>query len=157
MKRMCLYLVLVLGLALFSNLLAQEALVELTPITNVPTQIASTPGDVQALSVNIANSSGTPYVVIDYAGSQTWYMDIAVVNLSAVSKSFKAEFDLRYADGTSYYVYRASYTIAALTAGRARVNVTAYVAKLGLLTITGRVYGKGMGNNNRVTTQVYAF
>ncbi len=123
MKRFCLCLALVLGLAQFSNLLAQEALVELGSITNVPMQIASTPGVVQAMSVNIANSSYVPYYLIDYSSSQTWYMVITVLNTSAVTQSFKVDFDLRYADGASYYVYRAAYTIAAGTLGTTRVNV----------------------------------
>ena len=157
MKRLCLCLVLALSFAQFSYLGAQEALVELDPIASLPVQIASTPGDVLALGVNIANSSNTPYHLIHYASSQTWYMNIIVINGAGVSKSFKAEFDLRYADGASYYVYRKAYTIGAATTAVIRVNVTAYVAKLGIFTLTGRVYGKAMGNDNKVTSQVFAY
>jgi len=31
------------------------------------------------------------------------------------------------------------------------------VAKLGVLTLTGRVYGAGMGNDNKVTSQVFVY
>jgi hypothetical protein len=44
-----------------------------------------------------------------------------------------------------------------MSADSFRLNVTSYVAKKGLLTLTGRVYGKGMGNDSKVTSQVYVY
>jgi len=160
MKRLILCLVWVFGLAEFSYLVAQEVQVEqlyLGSITDIPTTVASVPGEIVACGVNIGDSSWTPRYIIDYAAGQTWYMEIIVLNWSSSTKSFKLEYDLRYGDGVGYKVYRASTSIAGLSWAMYRINVTSYVAKLGLLTLTGRIYGKGMGNDNKVTSQVVAY
>jgi len=159
MKRFILCLVLVFGLAQFSYLGAQEVqeeLVYLGPITDMPV-VASTPGEVVALGVYIGDLARNPSYTIDYAAGQTWYMYISCINWAASTKSFKLEFDLRYADGTYYRVYRVSKSIPGETYLISGFNVTSYVAKLGLLTLTGRVYGTGMGNDNKVTAQVVAY
>jgi len=160
MKRFILCLVLVSGLVQFSYLGAQdvqEELVYLGPITNMPVRVASTPGEVVALGVYIGDSAGTANYTIDYAAGQTWYMYICCVNWASSTKSFKLEYDLRYGDGIGYRVYRASASLSGSNWGIWRLNVTSYVAKLGLLTLTGRVYGTGMGNDNKVTAQVVAY
>jgi len=155
MKRLILCLVLVFGFFLFNHLVAQEDQLFLGSITNVPASVTFAQGAVVALGVNISDPSWTPSYVIKYAAGQTWYMDISVVNLSSSTQSFKIEFDLRYGDGVGYNVFRVSYSTAGGTYSRHRVNVTSHVAKLGLLTLTGRVYGTGMGNDNKVTGQVF--
>jgi hypothetical protein len=160
MKRFILCLVFVLGLAQFSYLVAQdvqEELVYLGPITDMPVRVASTPGEVVALGVYIGDSAGNPSYTIDYAAGQTWYMYICCINWTTSTQSCKLEFDLRYGDGTGYKVYRTSKSISGESYLISGLNVTSYVAKLGLLTLTGRVYGTGMGNDNKVTAQVVAY
>ena len=157
MKRLILCLVLAFGLAQFSYLAAQEVLVDLGPIKDMPMTVASTPGEVLALGVYIADSAGTPSCIIDYAAGQTWYMCIYCFNWASSTKSFKLEYDLRYGDGLGYRVYRTSSSLPGGYWGIYKLNVTSYVAKLGLLTLTGRIYGTGMGNDNKVTSQVVAY
>ena len=160
MKRLIYCMVLVFGLMPFSYLGAQDVQVEhryLGAITDIPATVTAAQGAVVALSVNIGNSLWYPYYRIDYAAGQTWYMDIIYVNLSSSTQSFKLEYDLRYGDGVGYKVYRSSNSIPALYYAMYRINVTSYVAKLGVLTLTGRVCGAGMGNDNKVTSQVYVF
>jgi hypothetical protein len=159
MKRLIFYLILVFGLAQFSYLGAQdveEELVYLGRITDMPV-VASTPGAVVAMGVYIGDSAGTASYLIDYAAGQTWYMYICCINWASSTKSFKLEYDLRYGDGYGYRVYRASASLSGGNWGIWRLNVTSYVAKLGLFTLTGRVYGTGMGNDNKVTSQVVAY
>ena len=160
MKRLIFYLILIFGLAQFSYLVAQEVQVEefcLGSITDIPTIITSVPGEVVACGVYICDNSWSPYWLIDYAPGQTWYMAIAVVNWSNYTVSFKLEYDLRYGDGAGYKTYRTSNLLAGASFNMYRINVTSYVAKLGILTLTGRVYGTGMGNDNKVTSQVIAY
>jgi len=161
MKRLILCLILVFGIMQFSNLVAQDVQLEWLhsgSIADIPMEAALTPEAVLALSVNICDSSWNPHVVIDYTSGQTWYMMIYVYNNSSATKSFKIEYDLRYKDGGNYYVYRTpAVSIAPQSWDSWRINVTSYVAKLGLLTLTGRVYGTGMGNDNKVTGQVFVF
>ena len=157
MKRWILCLVLVFGLAPFSYLVAQGVQVEqlnLGSITDIPTRVAGIQGYVVPLTVSLADSSWNPKSFFTYY-SGTVYMQIAVVNLSSSTKSFKLEYDLRCADGASYYVYRTSKSVPAGQGTLFRIAVTSYVAKLGLITLTGRVYGTGMGNDNKVTSQAY--
>jgi len=157
MKRSIFCLVLVFGFAQFSYLGAQQEQLYLGSITDIPATVASTPGAVVALSVNIGDPSWTPRYFIDYAAGQTWYMEIIVCNMSSSIQSFKLEYDLRYGDGVGYKVYRSSNSIPALYYAMYRFNVTSDVAKLGVLTLTGRVYGAGMGNDNKVTSQVFVY
>ncbi len=157
MKRAFLCLVLIFGFAQFSHLTAQEELVFSGPINGMPANLASTPGEVLALGVYIAGADGTPICLIDYAAGQTWYMYIYCFNWASSTKSFKLEYDLRYGDGLGYKVYRASSSLPGNYWGIYKLNVTSYVAKLGLLTLTGRIYGAGMGNDNKVTSQVVAY
>jgi hypothetical protein len=92
MKRLVLCLVLVFGLAQFSNLVAQDVQVEslyLGSITDIPMEVASVPGEVLACGVNICDSSWTPRYIIDYTAGQTWYMMIIVCNTTSSAKSFK--------------------------------------------------------------------
>jgi hypothetical protein len=180
MKRLILCLVLVFGLAQFSYLIAQEEQVEqfhlgsiqpgqffleliqpgqfnLDSITDIPAIVASTTkGGVVALWALISDSNYL-YYAICYNPGQIWYMYIYVVNTSSETQSFKLEFDLRYGNGLGYKVYRSSQVIAGLGFDKFRINVTSYVAKLGVLTLTGRVYGEGMGNDNKVTSQVFVY
>jgi hypothetical protein len=109
------------------------------------------------LGVYIGDPAGDPSCVIDYAAGQTWYMYIYCINWASSTKSFKLEYDLRYGDGLGYRVYRTSSSLPGAYEGIYRLNVTSYVAKLGLLTLTGRIYGTGMGNDNKVTSQVLAY
>jgi hypothetical protein len=160
LKRLILCLSWVCCAALFSSLAAQDVQVEsldLGSIMDIPMKVASTPGAVLALAVHICDSSWEPHVVIDYESGQTWYMMIYAFNNSSSSQSFKLEYDLRYKDGAGYYVYRTAVSIPSYTWKAWRVSVTSYVAKLGLLTLTGRVYGTAMGNDNKVTGQVYVY
>ena len=157
MKRLVSCLVLVFVLTQFSYLGAQEEELYLSSITNMPATITAAQGAVVALSVNIGNSLWYPNYRIDYTAGQTWYMDIIYVNLSSSTQSFKLEYDLRYGDGVGYKVYRSTASIPGNSYGQARINVTSYVAKLGLLSLTGRVYGTGMGNDNKVTAQVFVY
>ena len=159
MKRLFFCLALVFILAQFSYLGAQdvqEELVYLGRITDMP-MVASTPGEVVALGVYIGDAAGNPYCTIDYAAGQTWYMYIYCFNWASSTKSFKLEYDLRYGDGLGYRVYRTSSSLPGGYWGIYELNVTSYVAKLGLLTLTGRIYGTGMGNDNKVTSQVVAY
>lgn len=130
---------------------------DLGPITGLPMKIATTPGAVIACGINLADASWTPRYIIDYAAGQTWYLEIMVANCSTTTKTFKIEYDLRCADGATYYVYRYATSIGGLRYAMFRVNVTSYVAKLGLMTLAGRVYGTGMGNDNRVTSQAFIY
>ena len=159
MKRLILCLVLVFSFAQFSYLVAQEEEVFINSLTSIPATITSMQGPVVALSVNIVNShaSLTPYPVIGYTVGQTWYMQIVYVNTSSSTQSCKLEFDLRYQDGVGYKVYRNSASILGRSVNQSEIVVTSYVAKRGLLTLTGRVYGAGMGNDNKVTSQVYVY
>jgi len=157
MKRLIFCLVLVFGFAQFSYLGAQQEQLYLGSITDMPATVTSTPGAVVALSVNIGNPSWTPSYFFKYAVGQTWYMEIIVCNTSSSTQSFKLEYDLRYGDGVGCKLYRSSNSIPALYYAMYRINVTSYVAKLGVLTLTGRVCGAGMGNDNKVTSQVYVF
>lgn len=161
MKRLILCLVLVFGFAQFSYLVAQEDAQEeqiyLGSITDIPATVASTQGAVVALGVNIGDASWTPDYTIDYAAGQTWYMAIIVCNMSTSTQLFKLEYDLRYGDGVGYKVRHIYHSLLAHTRYMYRINVTSYVAKFGLLTLTGRVYGKGMGNDNKVTAQVFVY
>jgi hypothetical protein len=159
MKRLFLCLVLVFGFAQFNYLSTQEEQVEqfhLGSITDIPATEASTQGVVVPLLTYIGTTSNV-WWSIDYTAGDIWYMYIAVVNTSPSTQSFKLEFDLRYGDGVGYRVYRCSQSVAGLSWDSFRLNVTSYVAKLGLLTLTGRVYGKGMGNDSKVTGQVYVY
>jgi hypothetical protein len=160
MKCFILCLVLVFGLAQFSYLVAQDVQAEqfyLGSITDMPTTLTSTPGEVVALGVYIGDAAGNASYTFDYAAGQTWYMYICCVNWASSTKSFKLEYDLRYGDGVGYRVSRTSTSLPGGNWGIWRLNVTSYVAKLGLLTLTGRVYGTGMGNDNKVTAQVVAY
>jgi hypothetical protein len=160
MKRLILCLVLVLGFAQFNYLGTQDVQIEqlyLGSITDIPATVMSTPGTVVACGVNIGDPSWTLRYIIDYVAGQTWYMEIIVLNWSSSTQYFKLEYDVRYADGFGYKVYRSSNSISGLSYAMYRINVTSCVAKLGLLTLTGRVYGAGMGNDNKVTSQVVAY
>ena len=157
MKRLFFCLVLVLGFAQFNYLGAQEEQVYLGSIIDIPAPVASIQGAVVALSVYLGDPSGTAWQTVQYSAGQTWYMDIVVANFSSSTQSFKLEYDLRYGDGVGYKVTRTSNSIAGLNAVNYRIDVTSYVKKLGLFTLTGRVYGKGMGNDNKVTAQAYVF
>jgi len=161
MKRLFLFLALVFSLAQFNNLGAQQAVQQeelyVGSITNRPMRIATWEGSVLALQVSIANSAWQPYNWIDYSAGQSWYLQISVINWASTSKAFKLEYDLRCADGATYYVYRSANTIAAGASRIYRIGISSYVAKLGVFTLTGRVYGTGMGNDNKVTTQAFVF
>jgi len=160
MKRLILCLVLVCGLVQFNYLGAQAAKgvqagrLHSSSIKNIPMTEASAQGAVVPLMVYIGNPSYL-YWTIEYTPGDIWYMYIVVVNTSPSTQSFKLEYDLRYGDGVGYKVYRCSQSVAGMSSDSFRFNVTSYVAKKGLLTLTGRVYGKGMGNDNKVTTQAY--
>jgi hypothetical protein len=161
MNRLILGLVLVFSLAQFNYLGAQEEQIEQFysgPITDIPALVTSTQGKVVALGVSLADSSWKPMDVIEYgSGPITVYMQITVINFASSTTLCKVEYDLRYADGASYYVYRTSKSVKALSKLIVRIPVSSYVAKLGLFTLTGRVYGTGMGNDNKVTAQAYVF
>ncbi len=160
MKRLLFCAILVLGLAQSGYLGAQESQLEefyLGSISRAPVKLATTPGSVVALGVFVADASGEPSSIIDYAAGQTWYLQIIVVNWATTAKSFKLEFDLRYGDGAGYYVYRQALSIAKQTYAIYKLKVTPYIAKLGIMSIAGRVYGTAMGNDNRVTGQIYVY
>ena len=160
MKRLILCLVLVFGLAPFSYLVAQDVQVDqlyLGSIAGAPMRVATLQGYVVILSASLADASWKPWDVIDYAPGLAVYMQISVINWATSTKSFKLEFDLRYADGASYYVKRTSTSIPAESAQIYRIPVTSYAAKLGFFTLTGRVYGTGMGTDNKVTAQALVF
>ncbi len=156
MKRLFLCLVLVFGFAQFNDLAAQQEEIYAGSITGAPIGTASTPGGALALTVSLADSAWTPMNFVHYTGG-TIYMQVTVINWTTTTKSFKLEYDLRCADGAYYYVVRQAKSIAGSTSMIYRIAVTSYVAKLGLITLTGRVYGTGMGNDNKVTTQAVVF
>lgn len=160
MKRLVLCFVLVFGLVQFCNLVAQEEQVDqvfVGSIRDIKAKVTSDPGEVLALGVAICDSSYTPYSVIEYKSGDIWYMALDVVNLSTATKSIKIEFDIRYADGANYKVVRDSDSIAGQTEALFIYNATSYVAKGGLLSLSGRVYGAKMGNDNRVTGRTYVY
>ncbi len=159
MKRLFLGLVLVLGFAQFNDLgaqVVQQEQLSLGSITNMPTRVATVQGYVLPMTVSLADSTWTPMNFIHYNGGSI-YMQITVINWSTSTKSFKLEYDLRYGDGAGYYFYRSSNSIPGGSSKIYRIGVTGYAAKLGLITLTGRVYGTGMGNENKVTTQALVF
>jgi hypothetical protein len=160
-KRFILGLILVLGLAPFGHLVAQDGQTEqkdLGQITGMPAAIASAQGEVLALTIGFGDSAWRPMDYIEYgSGPIPVYMQMTVLNTASTAKSCKLEFDLRYADGASYYVYRTSKTVQAKSKLMVRILVSTYAAKLGLFTLTGRVYGTGMGNDNKVTAQAFVY
>ena len=161
MKRLILCLVLIFGLAQFRYLIAQDVQVEqlyLGSITDMPAIITSAQGAVVALTVSLADSSWKPMDYIEYgSGPIPVYMQITVINFAPSTTLCKLEYDLRYADGAGYYVYRTSKSVKAQSKLIVRIPVSTYVAKLGLFTLTGRVCGTGMGNDNKVTAQAFVF
>jgi hypothetical protein len=160
MKRLILCLVLVFGFAQFNYLGAQDVQVEqlyLGSITDIPGIVASAQGAVPALGVHIGDPVGTPSYLIKYPPGKKWYMGIIVCNMSSSTISYQLEYDLRYADGASYYVKRISQSIPASCLQTTSIPLPSSVAKRGLFTLTGRVYGTGMGNDNKVTAQVLVY
>lgn len=107
------------------------------------------------LAVYIADANGNAYDFIEYQAGQVWYMYFDFLNGSTTAKAFKAEFNIYYSDGAGYANKRYALSAPAAAAVYYRVNVTAYIAKLNLITLVGRVYGTGMGNSNEVKTQVF--
>lgn len=132
---------------------------------NAKTDMMATDGPylVRALAIGLANllPSRADYAILDfvseYEAGQTWYMCFFVVNYNDTAKAIKLEFDLRYKDGAGRLQKYYSKTIAANVATLYYINVTSYVAKLGLFTVNGQVYGTEMGNANRVTSQAFIF
>ena len=163
MKRLVCCMVLVIGLAQFSNLGAQEKLVYLGPIDmfgpiDMPAATAITPPKGLAFYVNIVDTSRRTKYLIDYASGQAYDMEIGFLNLPTnTTQTIKVELDLRYNDGAGYYVKRVAFSNLEEGWYYYSFNATSYVAKLGVLTLTGRVYGTGMGNNNKVTSQLYVY
>ena len=161
MKRLILCLVLIFGLAQFRYLIAQDVQVEqlyLGSITDMPAIITSAQGAVVALTVSLADSSWKPMDYIEYgSGPIPVYMQMTVINFAPSPTLCKLEYDLRYADGASYYVKRISQSIPASCLQTTSIPLPSSVAKRGLFTLTGRVYGTGMGNDNKVTAQVLVY
>jgi len=157
MKRPVLGLVLFFFLAQWTAYAEQADLFLGGPLEDLPVGVASMQGAVVALGVNIGDASGNFYYQIKYAAGQTWYAYFTVVNLSSSSQPFKLEADFRYQDGAGYKTYRASGSLNARNYGVYRLAVTPTMAQLGIVTLTGRVHGAGMGNDNKVTSQVYIY
>jgi hypothetical protein len=109
------------------------------------------------LNIFVGDADGNPYFFLDYQAGQVWYLYFTFVNGATVAKSFKAEFNIYYGDGASYANKRYSLSVPAASAVFYKINVSAYIAKLGLITFVGRVYGTGMGNCSDVKSQVMAF
>ncbi len=113
---------------------------------------------VQPLQVFITDILGLiRYDAIDYAAGQLWYMNFVFYNSSPTAKTFKAEYSIYYSDGAGYVNKRYALTAPANSISSYKVNVTAYIAKLGLITLVGRVYGTGMGNFSDVKSQVLVY
>ncbi len=112
---------------------------------------------VQPVQVYISDILGFPQFSIDYGAGQVWYMYFVFFNASTTSKTFKAEYSIYYGDGAGYVNKRYALSAAAGSIVSYRVNVTAYIAKLNLITLVGRVYGTGMGNFSEIKSQVWVY
>ncbi len=163
MKRLILCLVLVIALAQFNFPVGQEVqLLEEQSPKNPRTSIdqnsiamTDESSNVVVLSASFVDYDGEPLYSVDYSTSDTVYMQIVCVNNSTSSKTVKFEWDLRYADGASYYQYRTSKVVSGWTIYTYKLSVSnSYLSKLGTFSFTGRVYGTKIGNNNKVSSQL---
>lgn len=109
------------------------------------------------LNIFVGDADGNPQFFFDYRAGQVWYLYFPFVNGSTTAKAFKAEYNIYYSDGAGYANKRYALSVAGASAAYYRINVTAYVAKLGVVTFVGRVYGAGNGNCNDVKSQIVAF
>ena len=161
MKRLIFCLGLVFGLMQANHLFAQEGqFFSGTIPPGISIQSPSWFGQVLALQVYITvGSDPTPLPgVFQYLPGKAYYMNVFVANASNLIRSFKVEYNLAYNDGANYLpTTRYAYSAPAQWVGYCRINVTAYIAKLGLISLQGRVYGTGMGNTNKVCSQVIVY
>jgi hypothetical protein len=126
-------------------------------IKNMMIESVSTKDQVLALSVNIVSPSDKIYQTIDYTAGQIWYAQVTVINTATTAKNFKIELNLAGGDGAWYWTSRLATSLPANYWARNKIDITSYVAKLGLITLTFRVYGTGMGNTNKVCSQVLVY
>ena len=135
----------------------------LPPVDTMNVTATDGPYMVRALAVGVANllPSSADWAILDfaseYSAGQTWYMCFFVTNYNNIPTAIKIQFDLLYNDGAGRLTKRYSKTIAANTVTLYYITVTSYVAKLGLITVNGQVYGAKMGNTNKVMSQVYIY
>jgi len=135
----------------------------LPPVAAMNAMATDGPYMVRALAVGLANvlpstpDWATLNFASEYYAGQTWYMCFFVANYNNTAAAIKIEFDLRYSDGAGRLSRLYSKTLAANTVTLYYISVTSYVAKLGLFTVNGQVYGAKMGNANKVMSQVYIY
>jgi len=135
----------------------------LPPVAMMNALATDGPYMVRALAVGLTyeKPSAGDWAIFDfcseYFAGDTWYMCFVVVNYDDTAAAIKFQWDLLYNDGAGKFTKTYSKTIPASTVMLYYITATSYVAKLGLFTVDGRVYGAKMGNTNKVMSQVYIY
>ena len=146
-----------------SDEVIEVVLKRLPPVVTMNAMMTDGPYMVRALAVGFSNYkvSSNEYAMFDffaeYYSGQTWYMCLAVANYSNTAVAIKTRWDLYYNDGAGRLTKYYSQTIFANTVMAYYIPITAYIAKKGLFTLNGQVYGPKMGNDNAVKSQVYIY
>ncbi len=118
---------------------------------------------VRALCVGLANffPDQADWAILDFAtlwrSNQDWYMLFIVVNPTSRSRNIKVEFELMWNNGGGRFYRKQAKNIGSGNIVLYWLNVKSKVNKLGVFTCNGRVFGAGVGNNNRVQSQVYIY
>jgi hypothetical protein len=146
-----------------SDEVGEIVLKRLPPVDMMHAAATDGPYMVRALAVGLANflPEQADWAIFDfsseYYSGQTWYWCFVVVNYNNIAKNIKTQWHLWYNDGAGRLTKYIDKTVPARTVMLYYYSVAGYVAKKGLFTLTGRVYGTQMGNANEVTSQVYIY
>ena len=140
-----------------------EIVLKRLPVDTMHAAATDGPYMVRALAMGLANlfPDQADWAIFDFASEyysgQTWYWCFVVANYNNIPKIIKLRWELWYQDGAGRLTKYLSKTIPASTVMLYYYTVTGYVAKKGLFTLNGQVYGAQMGNANSVSSQVYIY
>ncbi len=146
-----------------SDEVGEIVLKRLPPVDTMNAAATDGPYMVRALAIGLANllPDQADWAILDfssqYSSGQTWYWCFVVANYNNVPKNIKLRWELWYNDGAGRLTKYIAKTIPASTVMLYYYTVTSYVAKKGLFTLNGQVYGTQMGNANSVSSQVYIY
>jgi len=117
----------------------------------------------KALMVGATNfsPSSSAWCILDYASEyytgDTWELVFVCANWSTSNVDAFVEFEIRWKDGGRKIYKRWKRTINSGYVMMYTFDITNQIKQKGLFTLIGRVSGKGIGNQNKVETQVYIY
>ena len=138
-----------------------EMVIGQVPISQAGVMSLDIPPNVKALAIGVSDvfPSQASWARFEFSrqwsGSQEWYMIFAVVNSGGQDAVIKIDMELQFNDGAGRFFRRSTKTIKAGFIMLYWTTVTSKIQKKGLFSTNGRVFGKGIGLNNRVLSQLY--